>query len=283
MFDPRSPLTSSRYRAQDYDTEEQPWDPVSAVTSALVGDVGSMAMAIGDMSREWYKVSKKAKTPNNDSASASTQDLALSSQQSLSSDAASTAAGQSIAGSSASGSRPPASPAGQQRASSQNKFDLEATLGASLETGKGVGRVVETGFKTPMNFCMGLAKGFRNAPKLYNDETVRKQEKVTGIASGLRVAGKEFGFGLFDGVTGLVTQPLKGAEKDGANGLIKGFGKGIGGLMLKPVAGEYSSVPHVPRLGKSMMLIRLYRILGHSGVRYERSASRNARQISQER
>lgn len=196
-----------------------------------------MAMAIGDMSREWYKVSKgkkpdASKTPANETPSASTQDLASSSQQSLPSAAT---------GSVTSGSeqpKPPVSPSGQQRASSQNKFDLEATLGASLETGKGVGRVVETGFKTPMNFCMGLAKGFRNAPKLYNDETVRKPEKVTGIASGLKVAGKEFGFGLFDGVTGLVTQPLKGAEKDGANGLIKGFGKGIGGLMLKPVAGK---------------------------------------------
>lgn len=211
------------------------------MTSALVGDVGSMAMAIGDMSREWYKVSKKAKTPTNETASGSTHDAASSSQQSLApsvTGAASTAGGPSTAGSSASGSRPPVSPAGQQRASSQSKFDLDATLGASIETGKGVGRVVETGFKTPMNFCMGLAKGFRNAPKLYNDETVRKQEKVTGIASGLRVAGKEFGYGLFDGVTGLVTQPLKGAEKEGANGLIKGFGKGIGGIMLKPVAGE---------------------------------------------
>lgn len=199
-------------------------------------------MAIGDMSREWYKVSKKAKTldasktPTNETAPGSTHDAASSSQQSL---APSTGAA-STAGSLASGARPPVSPAGQQNASSQSKFDLDATLGASIETGKGVGRVVETGFKTPMNFCMGLAKGFRNAPKLYNDETVRKQEKVTGIVSGLRVAGKEFGYGLFDGVTGLVTQPLKGAEKEGANGLIKGFGKGIGGIMLKPVAGKWN-------------------------------------------
>lgn len=246
-----------RYRPQEYDTEEQPWDPLSAVTSALVGDVGSMAMAIGDMSREWYKVSKKksvspdsARTPTNETASGSTHNLASSSRQSLPSDtlslpsaadSASTLGRRSTSNSSIKGRkspRPPASPTGHQRGSSQNKFDLEATLGASLETGKGVGRVVETGFRTPMNFCMGLAKGFRNVPKLYNDDTVRKQEKVTGIGSGLKVAGKEFGFGLYDGVTGLVTQPLKGAEKDGAGGLIKGFGKGIGGLMLKPVAGE---------------------------------------------
>jgi hypothetical protein len=37
----------------------------------------------------------------------------------------------------------------------------------------------------------------------------------------------------------LVTQPLRGAEKEGAAGLLKGIGKGIGGLVLKPGAGQY--------------------------------------------
>ncbi|KAJ8104937.1 hypothetical protein ONZ43_g7624 [Nemania bipapillata] len=87
---------------------------------------------------------------------------------------------------------------------------------------------------------MGLARGFRNAPNLYNDDTVRPTEKVTSFSSGLKVAGKEFGFGLYDGITGLVTQPLKGAEKEGGAGLLKGFGKGIGGLILKPAAAVWS-------------------------------------------
>ena len=43
---------------------------------------------------------------------------------------------------------------------------------------------------------------------------------------------------MFDGITGLLTQPLKGAQTEGAAGLVKGFGKGIGGLILKPGAGE---------------------------------------------
>jgi hypothetical protein len=50
--------------------------------------------------------------------------------------------------------------------------------------------------------------------------------------------GQEFGYGFYDGITGLVTQPLRGAEKEGAAGLVKGIGKGIGGLILKPGAGE---------------------------------------------
>ena len=34
-----------------------------------------------------------------------------------------------------------------------------------------------------------------------------------------------------------MTQPLRGAEKEGATGLIKGIGKGMAGLVLKPGAG----------------------------------------------
>lgn len=118
---------------------------------------------------------------------------------------------------------------------------VDQRLEKVLDTGKSINNIIATGVKSPMNFCMGLARGFRNAPNLYNDDTIRPTEKVTSFGSGLKVAGKEFGFGLFDGITGLVTQPLKGAEKEGSAGLLKGFGKGIGGLILKPAAGKYVS------------------------------------------
>ena len=49
---------------------------------------------------------------------------------------------------------------------------------------------------------------------------------------------QEFGYGIYDGISGLVTQPLGGAKKEGFLGLIKGFGKGIGGVVLKPQAGK---------------------------------------------
>jgi hypothetical protein len=49
---------------------------------------------------------------------------------------------------------------------------------------------------------------------------------------------QNFGYGLFDGVTGLFTQPVKGALDNGAAGCLKGFGKGIGGVVCKPAAGK---------------------------------------------
>ncbi|KAL6713865.1 hypothetical protein ACLMJK_008359 [Lecanora helva] len=112
------------------------------------------------------------------------------------------------------------------------QISLEAAMGA----GKSIKQIVGAGLKSPMDFTLGIARGFHNAPKLYGDESVRQADKVTGLQSGLKAAGKEFGFGFYDGISGLVTQPFEGAKKEGVAGLVKGFGKGIGGMLLKPGA-----------------------------------------------
>ena len=116
-----------------------------------------------------------------------------------------------------------------------SKFNAE-DMDTVLSTFKGAGKFTEAGVRSPLDFTLALAKGFHNAPKMYGDDTVRKPEKITDLQSGLRAAGKEFGYGMFDGITGLVTQPLRGAKKEGAAGFVKGFGKGIGGITLKPGA-----------------------------------------------
>jgi hypothetical protein len=135
-------------------------------------------------------------------------------------------------------------PPGVSRPSSSRDDDGPTPAQVHLETmmgaGKGVSRIVNTGIKSPMNFCMGLARGFHNVPKLYNDDTVRTPDKVTGLSSGLMVAGKEFGLGFYDGISGLVTQPIKGASKEGRVGFLKGIGKGVGGLVVKPAAAVWS-------------------------------------------
>ena len=107
-------------------------------------------------------------------------------------------------------------------------------------TAKGVNRILGAGFKAPMDFSMALSKGFHNAPKLYGDDTVRKTAKVDDFESGQRAAWKEFGLGMYDGITGLVTQPMRGAKKEGAAGFVKGIGKGIGGIALKPGAAFFA-------------------------------------------
>lgn len=46
-------------------------------------------------------------------------------------------------------------------------------------------------------------------------------------------------FGFYDGISGLVTEPVKGHRKEGVVGALKGFGKGVGGLYLKPSAAMF--------------------------------------------
>lgn len=71
-------------------------------------------------------------------------------------------------------------------ANQASQISLEAALGA----GKGIGRIVGAGLKSPMDFTLNLARGFHNAPKLYGDESVRQPDKITGFHSGLKAAGK---------------------------------------------------------------------------------------------
>ncbi len=59
-----------------------------------------------------------------------------------------------------------------------------------MSSGKGLVRVAGAGLKTPATFTHGLARGFHNAPLLYGDTTVRKEEKIDGLSSGLAAAGK---------------------------------------------------------------------------------------------
>jgi hypothetical protein len=67
----------------------------------------------------------------------------------------------------------------------------------------------------------------------------REQDRVThrpvhagqGIARGLQ----SFGKGLMSGVTGLVEMPIEGAKEEGGLGLLKGIGKGLTGVVVKPV------------------------------------------------
>lgn len=42
---------------------------------------------------------------------------------------------------------------------------------------------------------------------------------------------------MFSGVTGVVTKPIEGAKKEGAAGFFKGFGKGLIGVVARPVSG----------------------------------------------
>ncbi|KAH8429328.1 glycosyltransferase [Aspergillus melleus] len=106
---------------------------------------------------------------------------------------------------------------------------------AAKGAGKSMGRILGRGFRSPLDFTMGISKGFRNIPRAYGD-TTREVDRITGFHSGIRTASKELGLGFYDGITGIVTQPIRGLRQEGLSGFVKGVGRGIGGVVFKPGA-----------------------------------------------
>ena len=104
------------------------------------------------------------------------------------------------------------------------------------EITEGVGKSGRALAHAPVDLSLALAQGFHNAPRLYGDHTVRTPTRVTGIRSGLRAARREFLYGLYDGVTGLVRLPVSGARESGVRGALGGLVMGITGFVLKDLA-----------------------------------------------
>ncbi|XP_067886095.1 vacuolar protein sorting-associated protein 13A [Heterodontus francisci] len=66
-------------------------------------------------------------------------------------------------------------------------------------------------------------------------EAMNKQP--SGIKEGITRGGKGLVSGFVSGITGIVTKPIKGAQKEGAAGFFKGIGKGLVGAVARPTGG----------------------------------------------
>ncbi|KAM7185023.1 hypothetical protein V8F20_011973 [Naviculisporaceae sp. PSN 640] len=104
------------------------------------------------------------------------------------------------------------------------------------EVGRGTYKSASALVRAPVDLSVALAQGFHNAPRLYGDDTVRRPTRVTGIQSGLRAAKNEFVYGIYDGVTGVVRLPVRGARDNGVPGFVRGVGMGVTGFVLKDIS-----------------------------------------------
>uniref|UniRef100_A0A8C7Q7U3 Vacuolar protein sorting 13 homolog A n=1 Tax=Oncorhynchus mykiss TaxID=8022 RepID=A0A8C7Q7U3_ONCMY len=66
-------------------------------------------------------------------------------------------------------------------------------------------------------------------------EAMNKQP--SGLREGLTRGGKGLVSGFVSGITGIVTMPIRGAQKEGAAGFFKGVGKGLVGAVARPTGG----------------------------------------------
>nr|POE48635.1 isoform 2 of sterol 3-beta-glucosyltransferase ugt80a2 [Quercus suber] len=251
------------FRLQEYCTDEGPWDPISGGFTAALRAVGGMAMGIADVPTETWKAMQMpfggsrqqnlttmpTSTANGGSSRTAVNSVFPALPEQSQTSLISLPDPSALCVSTASGSQSdmlqgqwnskvddstPKRVRSRVEPGSGRSQDMLRRTGA--HTSKGLGRFAKALVLSPMELSVSFTKGFHNVPKLWGDDTVRPQEQVTDLKSGLKAVGREFGFGWYDGVTGMVTQPWQGARKEGASGFLKGVGKGIGGFVKKPGA-----------------------------------------------
>ncbi|KAH7082383.1 putative glucosyl/glucuronosyl transferase [Paraphoma chrysanthemicola] len=211
------------FRPQEYSTDEGPTDPISGPFTVACRVFTNVARGLTDVPSETWKAAQLPFAPSRHQSQASLAKVTSNGESS------------SMGGRSTS----PTSAASSPTNSSKDPDMMRRT---APHSSKGIGHLTKTLIQSPMELSVSMTKGFHNVPKLWGDDTVRPQERVTDLKSGMKAAGREFGYGWYDGVTGLVTQPWQGARKDGAGGFFKGVGKGMAGLVTKSGAGCFSII-----------------------------------------
>ncbi|WVR09693.1 hypothetical protein IAU60_006768 [Kwoniella sp. DSM 27419] len=92
-----------------------------------------------------------------------------------------------------------------------------------------------------MNIIDNISEGMDNIPRLIGSSS-RERGKVNDFESGVKEGAKSVFFGYWDGITGLVTEPVEGAKKEGFMGAIKGMGRSYVNVTARPAAGIFAAI-----------------------------------------
>ncbi|TDH65136.1 hypothetical protein CCR75_007155 [Bremia lactucae] len=97
-----------------------------------------------------------------------------------------------------------------------------------------------------------------------------RRRHVRGLREGLIQGSRELSLGVYEGVAGLVLNPMRGAHENGAVGFVRGTITGIIGLPVKPVAGIFDFASRATQgvrnrslqNGQNMRRVRRPRVFG---------------------
>ncbi|KHJ44017.1 hypothetical protein D918_05710 [Trichuris suis] len=109
------------------------------------------------------------------------------------------------------------------------------------------------------------------------DYQKRRQEMMnkrpTDLTSGIARGGTGAIMGVVDGVTGVFVKPIEGAREEGAIGFAKGLGKGLIGMVTRPVSGvvdfassSLEAVKKATDVSEEVKRIRLARYVGQDKI-----------------
>uniref|UniRef100_A0A8C5ZJ41 Vacuolar protein sorting 13 homolog A n=1 Tax=Marmota marmota marmota TaxID=9994 RepID=A0A8C5ZJ41_MARMA len=109
-------------------------------------------------------------------------------------------------------------------------------LGLRALVGGAVGGLAGAASKITSAMAKGVA-----AMTMDEDYQQKRREAMNkqpaGLREGITRGGKGLVSGFVSGITGIVTKPIKGAQKEGAAGFFKGVGKGLVGAVTRPTGG----------------------------------------------
>ncbi|KAL4724951.1 hypothetical protein ACLX1H_008398 [Fusarium chlamydosporum] len=199
-------------RHMEWNDFEGPGEPVTGIAGSVASTVGEAFHGVASVPYHWAKRTKSIRKRKSIKRSKKSKKTNGNEPQNNTADSESPA----------------------DNASMHSETTAEETGGQYVvDMASGVERTATAIAKAPVDLSMALAQGFHNAPRLYGDNTVRRPIRVTGFHSGLRAAGHEFAYGIYDGFTGVVRLPIRGAKENGPIGFVKGTGMGLTGLVLK--------------------------------------------------
>lgn len=117
---------------------------------------------------------------------------------------------------------------------------LEGVIGIA----EGSGNLVKTTFASAFNsvsiFTGSIGSGLAalSMDKEYLEKkNLEKSNKPKNVIDGVSQGVISISNGIFSGITGIVTQPMKEVKKSGVTGFFVGVAKGLGGLITKPLGG----------------------------------------------
>ena len=91
----------------------------------------------------------------------------------------------------------------------------------------------------------GVSKLTMDADYVANRKKRAARVKKGGVGTGAAEGGKALASGIASGLGGLFYQPFKGAKEGGVGGFFGGLGKGLVGVVTKPVAGTLEAVSNL--------------------------------------
>lgn len=125
---------------------------------------------------------------------------------------------------------------------SPEEFGAGLRRGGASFVSKSVAGLFDSTSKVLRAFGSGVAIISLDDEYQARRDLAKRRDQPTNALVGMVTGFKEFGEGLAEGVAGIIVQPIKGFQQDGALGIAKGIGKGLIGVAVKPVVGALDLV-----------------------------------------